>query len=141
MPFFDYPEGYGYEFQTETLVQTNPVQNTWYTLLDTTEYCRVYAIGLNVEDDDETLQIRALVDGTYTNTQSVACSHSTKYYVSVLPDAINSQYKLNIASSVPTTYFLLEGLSVKIEVRKTTAGGVGDLMGIVGYGVLTKVNP
>ena len=44
--------------------------------------------------------------------------------------------QLGTTSNLYQIPFIIEGKSVKVEVRKTTAAGAGNLTGIVAYGVL-----
>lgn len=131
------------EYQTPaTLNQAAPVQNTWYTILDTTLYCRVWRIAVNVEDTNETLEVRITIDGEVIPSDGYNATHSTDYHIVLMPDAINRTDEIEFTSETRMEYaqgFLIEGHSVKVEVRKTTAAGVGNLTGIVMYGVLTDV--
>ena len=115
------------------LVQAAPVQNTWYTALDTKRNCRVIGWTLVVADTNETIQMRITIDG-------VVLEHSGAGFVA------DTEYNINLRSSI--TYdlinassgglghaFLLEGRSVKIEFRKTTATGVGTISSKVYYGL------
>ena len=133
-----------YEYQSPaTLNQAGPVQNTWYTILDTTANCRIYDIILNVEDTDETLECKITVDGETVDTTgfSLSATHSTDYRACRYPSAITRTD--HIRFDALATYYhdleaapLIEGKSIKIEARKTSAAGVGNLTGIVTYGVL-----
>jgi len=118
-----------------TLKQEAPVQNTWYELLPATELCRVYAAGINVEGANETLQVRITIDGKVSTPLDITCNHSTTYHILRLLDAITQVVTYNGISTVIQA-FLCEGKNVKIEVRKTTAAGAGNLTGICVYGVL-----
>lgn len=131
-----------FEYQPPAVLnQAAPVQNTWYTILDTTANVRVYHIHVNIEDDDETLEIRLTIDGEVL-TGSNACTHSVDYSIGYHCSAITGTDFLEF-DTVPTHFdkyraFLCEGLSVKFEVRKTTAAGTGNLTGIVMYGVVAS---
>lgn len=121
-----------FELQEDaTLAQAPPVQNTWYTILDTTLNVRIYGVDIKVEDDNETLQVRITVDGQ-TKTGSKACTADTSYDVrfpytgGVL--IIDSTIRMDYST------FMIEGRSVKIEIRKTTATGTGTLRGRAQYG-------
>lgn len=130
-----------FEYQAPaTLNQANPVQNTWYLILDTTKYVRLYGISVNIEDTNETLECRVTIDGETLGIAANAATHSTNYYAKFLPGAISRVNNLYINEiTFPYKAFLLEGHSVKVEVRKTTAAGTGNLTGIVVYGVLKEI--
>ena len=128
-----------YEYQPPAVLnQGAPVQNDWYDLLPVTKNCRVKQIHVNIEDNDETLEVRMTIDGEVL-IGSNACTHSTNYPVGVHADAELMTDVLEF-DTVPAHFgkyraFLKEGKSIQIEVRKTTAAGVGNLTGIVTYGI------
>ena len=122
-----------------TLNQANPVQNTWYEILSATSNVRVYHIFVNVEDTNETLEVRMTIDGEVL-VGSNACTQSVSYSIDMFGDAITRTDSLEF-DKVPDDFtryraFLVEGKSVKIEVRKTTNAGAGNLTGLVMYGVI-----
>ena len=133
------PTSSGYVYQAPAVLnQAAPVQSTFYDILPATSNVRVYSIAVNIEDTNETLQVQAIVDGeTITGTPAV-CTHSTTYYAYRTLNAINRTDHLNLGTSytVGILGFIVEGASVQIQVQKTTAGGVGNLTGIVTYGRL-----
>jgi hypothetical protein len=108
-----------------TLAQANPVQNTWYTVLDTTQNVRLISIWVQIEDVDESVQVRITIDGITLIGVSPLVADSQ--------DFVNLSYAgtdaLTIASTVGYLYkaFFLEGRSVKVEIRKITNAGNGDL--------------
>jgi len=113
------------------LTQASPEQNKWYTVLDTTANVRLYSVNLAVEDTAETLAVRITIDGrTLTGTQ--AATAGTWYYAYSL---VSSAEALSYTSSIVMAmyYAPLEGRSVKVEVRKTTANGTGNLLCRVKY--------
>jgi hypothetical protein len=117
------------------LNQAAPVQNTWYTILDTTTDVMIYDITVNVEDANETLEVRLTIDSEMY-TGSIAATHSTEYEVAMRTAAITRSTYLEINGGVdwePYNAFTVIALSVKVEVRKTTAAGAGNLTGIVNY--------
>lgn len=111
------------------LNQAGAVQNTWYTILDTTNNCRVIGITVRIDTTGETLEVQITADGETING-SVAANANTNYCV-YLNNAANSAEELNLKNDSDPQYkaFLLEARSVKIEVRKTTANGAGNLRG------------
>lgn len=117
-----------------TLAQAAPVQNTWYNILATTANVRVYLIDVAVLTADETLQVRLVIDGvTYTATINATAAN---YYVFSMgkaggTGAIDPILVAGDRSIFPYTY--IEGRSVAVAMRKTTALGAGNLVGKVVY--------
>ena len=109
--------------------QPAPVQNTWYTVLDTTPNYRLYFLSIQVTDTDETLEVRATIDGNVLQ-KAKAATIATIYYVRIhgaspddlLIDAVENLF----AKSAP-----LDVRSVKIEIRKTTAAGAGTISAVL----------
>jgi hypothetical protein len=119
------------------LNQAAPVQNTYYAILDTTTDCRVYTIGVNIEDANESLSLQLTVDGETIAPDNFAATHSTDYRGSLVFSAITrvDQMELDAMTNVQLRpSFVVEGKSVKVELRKTTAAGAGNLTGVVLYG-------
>ena len=116
------------------LNQAAPVQNTWYTVLDTTLNCCVISIAALVATADETLEVKATVDGVTIAAVSLAATFNTTYYVKLLTTETGGYLQLQ-ASDGYAVYraFLFEGRSVKVEIRKTTATGAGNLKCCVVY--------
>jgi hypothetical protein len=119
-----------FEQQPDALLSKEaPAQNTWYTVLDGRD-CRVYAVSVLVWTANETLQVRITIDGQEL-LGTVEATHTTYYY------AHHQLYASALA--VDGNVFLLgkytplEGRSVKVEVRKTTATGSGTLEARVVY--------
>lgn len=134
---------YMFEYQAPvTLNQAAPVQDTWYPILDTTAYVRVYQISVNIADTNETLEVEVTVDGQ-TLTGSVAATHTTSYAAVPRAAGIVRTAVMVLFVDDGTWWeraraFCFDGHSVRIRVRKTTAAGAGNLMGIVNYGVLKR---
>ena len=112
------------------LAQENPVQNTWYTVLNVTRDCKVYAVTVLVWTTNETLEVRVTVDGQVL-VGSIAASHTTYYYVhhQLYAEALAIDGNVFLLGK----YSPLEGRSIKVEVRKTTAAGSGTLECRVNY--------
>lgn len=100
------------------LNQANPVQNTWYTALDTILNGRIRTLVYGIEGADETIEVRVTIDGV-TKTSSVACTDGATY----TPTHWGlTQNVFGGTSTVNNVYsWQLEGRSIKIELRKTTA--------------------
>lgn len=143
-----------FEYQAPAVLnQAAPVQNSWYWILGTgttggsittsVEHCRVYKISVNVEDTNEDLELMIVIDGeTLGGVAGVTATHSTDYYGYIRPYAVprTDHAFLDTTVNIPSLLaFVCEGHAVAVAVRKTTATGVGNLTGIVMYGVLRDV--
>lgn len=116
------------------LNQAAPVQNTWYTILDTTKNAVLYLILVLVADTDETLECRITVDGNAL-VDSIAATADTVYCMKLDSTTITGDtYVLHVTAGNVMEQSAMEGRSVKVEVRKTTATGAGNLKGRVVYG-------
>ncbi len=112
---------------------------TYYEILPETKVCRVYAIGVNIEDVNEDIRIQVTIDGIVKMMSFGTFTHSTTYYIRKTQDPIGrtSGYWWSI-TPIPAS-FVLNGKSVKIEVTKYTANGTGNLTSVCEYGVLKDV--
>jgi len=132
-----------FEYQPPAVLnQANPTQNEWYDILPPTDNVRVYSIAVNIEDTNEDIEVRVTVDGEVSLGAQVGTAHSTAYFIITVPEPITRtgtlQYTI-IAEFIRNKVFVVEGHTVQVEVRKTSAVGVGNLTGIVLYGVLTRI--
>ena len=114
------------------LNQNSPVQNTWYTVLDTTRNVRIIHIGYRVNTTGETLEMRLTLDGNvFSNT--INATAGSWYYVA-LDSLSTSSLHINLTSEMmPNRTFLAEARSAKLEIRKTTASGTGSIQVYVQY--------
>lgn len=105
--------------------QANPVQNTWYTVMDTTPNVRLIRVGLYVDVVGENIELRITADATVL-LASEPESAGVHVYATFYAD---QQDALELTSSLAQILnpFLLEARSLKIEIRKTTALGNGTL--------------
>jgi len=113
------------------LTQTNPVQNTWYTILDTTANVRLYSLVVRVDTTNETLEVRFTIDGL-TISQTVDATAGTWYRPRINVDA-PTYLEIDATYYLAHGYTFLEARSLKIEVRKTTAAGTGTMYGRASY--------
>lgn len=111
-------------------IQAAPVQNTWYTVMDTTPNVRLYIITLRVADTGEDLELRITVDGE-VYTAVVAAVAGTTYYC-----YIGAGNWMNYAGTHINVmgYDSLVARSAKIEFRKTSAAGAGTITSMVEWG-------
>jgi hypothetical protein len=121
-----------------TLSQAAPVQNTWYTVLNTTNYVRIIGIGVGVLVANETVECRLTVDCVVLPVEGKSLTFGNDYAVFLLPYS-----STGLTTALCDWYegckekaFLIEGKNVKVEVRKTTAAGAGDLKASVAYQTL-----
>jgi len=124
------------------LNQAAPVQNTYYTIFEEIN-ARIHMMHFGVEDANETLEVKVTIDGETWISDAFAATHSTSYSVDRHEDAITRTETLEF-DSTPSHFgkyraYVLEGHSVKIEVRKTTATGAGNLVGVISWSRLTKI--
>jgi hypothetical protein len=126
------------EYQTKaSLEQAPPVQNTWYTLLDTitnTELLYIAMTQLNDESAAKSCQVRITVDGQTLTSASVSLNHNTTYYAYILPYGT-----LTISSNVFLAHYgyPLISKSVKVEVRLADTAGTNQQLNC--YATHTKL--
>lgn len=116
-----------------TLNQAAPVQNTWYTILSEQKNCRLIGFGASVAVADETLEIRLTVDGVVFSTVALACTAGTVYYGYLSQNNVAQICGLSATEYTSFKTFIIEGRTVKLEIRKTTALGAGTLTAAVCY--------
>jgi len=106
-----------------------PVMNTWYTVLDTTKNISVLNLNLrhvNNESASKNLGVRLTIDGVVIATDLGSCTNNVTQHCKLLPtsDEFNT-----IGTNVqPNLYVRLNGKSVKVEARTTTAVGTNPLL-------------
>jgi len=127
---------YAFQHQPDAVLdQAAPVQNTWYTVLAATDDVRLYNVAMYISTTSEDLGIRITVDGNILlgafGGATVNAVYNTRFE-DAGPDALRVE---NTSFATYKAYFL-EGQSVTIEVRKTTAAGTGNLHCIVKWAKL-----
>jgi len=126
------------QLQTDALLnQAAAVQNTWYTVLDTTKNVKIMFVLFRCTAVNETVQLRFTIDGL-TRTLEQACVANTYYYARWGADATTGA---NWYASLTVTADMnlmnpIEGRSIKIEMRKTTATGASALQCRVPYSII-----
>lgn len=119
------------------LNQTSPEQNTWYTVLDTTNNISLIATHIAIITTGETLDAKITMDGKVYTITGIIATAATDIVIYFLSD-----YTGRYITSTSTSTFdkligyakvPLEARSVKMEVRKTTANGTGNLRAAVTY--------
>jgi hypothetical protein len=113
------------------LVQAAPVQNTWYTVLDTVANCRLIGLGIGIATVGEDLEVKITVDGrTIIGTGTAV--EGAEYQAMI--HTHDTGTVLVFSSTEAPRSFIIEGRSIKVEIRKTTANGAGNLLGCAMYG-------
>jgi len=120
---------YAWRHQADAVLdQATPVQNTWYTVLAATDDVKLIYVMDDIETTGETLECEITIDGL-TLTVSHAAVAGTYYNIFKTLQAQNlSALSLGTASISSAYQIALEGQSVAIRVRKTTANGTGNLV-------------
>lgn len=110
------------------------VQNTWYTVLDTTENCKVIGFGGYIGVADETVEGRITIDGVTILVYGINWTFATQYLASwgYIDDNLMQWFGVD---AMRLGQPLIVGKSVKIEIRKTTANGANTLTAGVQYQV------
>lgn len=126
-----------FEHQADAvLAQAAADQDTWYTILDTTYNARLYSVAIMMATANEDLEVRVIIDGnTLTGAQAGAVA-GTWYWAYL--DLANTD-ALAILTEWGTVCYrgeALEGRSVQVQLRKTTANGANVLNGRVKYAVI-----
>jgi len=120
-----------YQFQTPAeLNQASPVQNQWYTVLDTTN-ALLLQMAVMIYTTSETLEIKITLDGEVSTT-SLAATNDTVYGFAyrVHPEVTQPVFQAGLDY---TQFVLIPTRIFKVEVRKTTANGTGRLRSRVVY--------
>lgn len=118
------------------LDQQPPVQNTWYTILNTTEDAEIYYVIVRQNNGDvaaKDLEIRVTADGVVRTSAFAGCGNDAFKYVYTISwagDFTVDDFHKNFGG-----YSSIKAQSIKIEVRITSALGANQrLRGIVVYG-------
>lgn len=117
------------------LIQANPVQNTWYTVLDTSLLPTAIGVeflfhSFKIATVGETIYVRWTVDGNVRFGIKAAVA-DLDYYVH--KDFLTAYLGETTAIHLTGIYAPIVGKSLKVEARKTTANGTGTLSSRVTY--------
>lgn len=122
---------YSPALQADALLnQAAPVQNTWYTVLNTTNNGFLYAIAFGVADTGEDLEYRITIDGVVKVNSQIAVA-GTVYVPLLYLDYNSSYYIAAVGATISRIDIWFKTL--KVEVRKTSANGAGNLKASVLY--------
>lgn len=114
-----------------SLSQAAPVQNTWYTVLDTVRNVEVNVVRFYVATTGEDLEVRATIDGVeYVGSQTAVAGTNYCVYVNTSSNTliVVASTTQQLAVNSPC-----KARSFKLEIRKTSANGAGNLVGLVRY--------
>lgn len=120
------PQGYQHQADA-TLSQVNPVSTTLYTVLDTTKNVRLLSIDAKITwatTQPTPLEVVVTIDGVSIVFGVSNPVSAQDYHASLLPyvEAANEQlFATSGGISDMMRAFLLEGRSVKVQVRITWA--------------------
>src|SRR4030042_5199715 len=114
------------------LNQAAAVQNTWYTVLNTTKNCRLYTVWVRMATLAEDIELRITIDGKVLAVAQAAAVAGTKYFA-IIDTNGNLALILSTSTFNVGVYAPLEGRSVKVEVRKTSANGANNLQALEIY--------
>lgn len=116
------------------IVTAAPVQNTWYTVFEGTNVV-VYDIHTLVMDVGETIALQLTIDGLTRSCPGVISVAGTNYRLTRnLADSIIDIFTLIIRGDQKEHGVLFWARALKVEIRKTTAAGAGNLTGRIYYG-------
>lgn len=109
------------------------VQNEWNTVLDTTANARILMIYVTMVTADEDIAIKVTIDGRTLEMTAETLTHDTDYVAVLTGEAEPAMFTFKDFTALPVPPLMLEGRSVKVEVRKTTANGANTLTCRVHY--------
>ena len=125
------------------LDQAPPVQNTWYTVLDTVPKARIYSVigkQVNGEAELKAIDPRVTVDGvTLTQSGSTLANNTIRsFYISPVADSAAAATDGNYNHF--GFYIATHAKSLKVEMRLTSAPGTNQhLYGYVRYAQLEAI--
>lgn len=131
------------KFVPLSFTQAGAVQNTWYTAFSGVDVV-FGALGIGITVANETVEARFTIDGTTINvTAGAALLFATNKFTNCLtalvltsgvPAVTLAAAAATLAAPAVTPETWLKGKSVKIEVRKTSAGGASAIQVFGVYG-------
>lgn len=128
-----------FELQEPVLFdQAAPNQNQWYPVFNELN-CRIYGLACSVTVNNETIEVRAVIDGIQVGAQARAAAVGTYYwgYKYIHPDAQIVIIALGAGDNESAIHsYMMEGRHVEIDMRKTTLAGAGNIRMVVDWGQL-----
>lgn len=123
------PDDYIWE-NSAYIDQANPVQNTWYEVLNTVYYGHIKQINFQVTPVAEDLECRITI-GTKTETITVG-STSSVVRIFISQSTVNDYWFVSATTSL-TQVYMIEGQGLTVEIRKTSANGNSNITAAVKY--------
>ena len=114
------------------LDQTAPVQNTWYTVLNTAAFVRLYSVVFRVNTTGENLEVKLTMDGE-TVTHAIAAVADAHNYLILYMRYDGWQTLVTATATSGGTLMVYDVRSLKVEIRKTSAAGAGTIRCGVAY--------
>jgi len=115
----------GYEHQADAAIsQANPVSTTLYTVLDTTKNVRIISIEAMITwavDQPSPLEVVVTVDGVSIIFNRDNPVTATEYFGEWYGNKAGGDL-IAFAAGTTARPFLLEGRSIKVQIRVTWAG-------------------
>lgn len=122
------PTKYVPAMQSDATYSGVAVQNIWNPVLAATKNVRLINILFSMAVANEDLEVRIIVDGiTYTVSQTAVAG--TIYQIDRwgATTTANGLYASTTTSGQTYISFLIEGRSVSVDIRKTSANGANTL--------------
>ena len=126
-----------YEHQPRAYLNVTPTQNSWYTVLDTTENVLLIWVRVKQTNDGaaaKSLAVRITVDGRTAQSGLVSCANNTNYFC-----YITEQEAVVVTTDVYNAgrYVAWHAKSAKVEVQFGDVPGTNQsLIAYVGYAKL-----
>ena len=131
------PSRFHWKFKAlAALDQAPPVQNTWYTVLDTVSKARLYSLVFKQINDEaavKNIDFKVTADGlTLENSADRASGIANYFYQSPYSSSVAWIQNPNYIMS--NYYIAFHAKSLKVEMRTTSAAGTNQhLCGYVRY--------
>jgi len=114
------------------LNQAGPVQNTWYTVCNLTDIL-FNCVAFQILATGETLEVRLTIEGIALGVGTQVAVAGTTYQLDVLLGTDGTYWVTPNAIVALGLRNPLYMRSLKVEIRKTTAAGAGNLQCAVSY--------
>ncbi len=132
------------KFTALSFTQAGAVQNTWYTAFNGTNVA-FSALGIGITVADETVEAQITIDGVvipvtagvallFASNKFTNCLSTPLVLTTGVPVLTLGAPAATLSAPAITPETWLKGGTVKIEVRKTTAGGASALQVFGLYG-------
>ena len=116
-----------FELQPQAEYSDVAVQNEWNEVLAVTANVRILMIYVTMVAADEDIAIKVTIDGRTLEMTAETLTFGIDYVAVLTGVAEPSMFTFKDSTALPVPPLMLEGRSVKVEVRKTTANGANTL--------------